>query len=397
LLLLPLTDSIGILLGPLIGGFASDRQGMGKLSEYPYALPSLIIAFCYSIAAIAVICVVPETLQQNRRPWRTAPNAGTWTLIRRYLRFGYQSQPAYKPVAGEGESSIPLTGALETSQDDTDENEAGTARDTSRPAITPLRELWRPKIISTMIAHFFITGHIATFALLWTTLLSTPVAGSSSDSQDQPADHNENDQPRLAGGLGLTPPEIGTLTTCATVLGAVLQIFLLPKLINHLGTVRVWRLALWFFPLVYFIGPFPVFAVSDHTVGSSNGAIASAKTPAVWAAISVVMVLFMTARTGAQPPMVILINECVPYPSARGTINTIGTSVSNLARCTLPVLFMVVYGVALRNGFVVVPFWLLSAVAALAIVASLWVVRDLDERAVLKRNKSEDDAVHNES
>lgn len=370
-----------MLFGPLVGGFASHREGLGKLSDYPYALPNLIIGGLYGLSVIGVSFVVDETLEMRGNPRPGASNSGIWKAARRFWR----REPAYKPVADTEEDSVPLTSSAQSSDDAAEDKN-------KQPQRLPFRQIWTPQVIATMISHFIISGHITTFATVWAVFLSTPVSAPTPDSEVQPRDEQGPSHALLfGGGVGFEPPEIGTLTTCATVLGVALQVLLLPRLTERLGTVRVWRMALWLFPFAYFLAPFPAMVASAHYRPSTAGDAehASSTAPAAWAAISAVMILFMTARTGAQPPMVILINECVPHSSSRGTVNTIGTSVANLSRSMFPVAIMAVYGVGLRNGFVAAAFWLLSILAVVAIVASRWVAKGLDEGVVLKKRRGE--------
>ncbi|KAH8647764.1 major facilitator superfamily domain-containing protein [Xylariales sp. PMI_506] len=386
LLLLPLTDSLGMVLGPLIGGYASQREGLSTLSRHPYALPNLIIAFCYGVSALGVLFLVRDTRVQNQAGrWQTSsvPSDTSWlSKVKLLLGFGRGSISKYKPISVDDQDSIPLTSAQHPSSPDPPEVREPSVEQAPSQTI-PFLKIWTSKVIFTMLAHFVITGHITAFAVVWSTFLSTPIATGSPSEDKSP---REAKTPLFSGGVGLSPPEIGTLTTCATILGALLQVLLLPRLSTNLGTVRVWRLALWLFPLVYFVAPFPLLVATPSTDSTAGTTLAA------WAAISVVLLFFMSARTGAQPPMVILINECVPHPSRRATVNTIGTSVANLARCVFPVIVGGVFSIGLRNKFVAAPFWLLSGIAVLAIVASRWVVRDLDPGAVLKKGGNDNQA-----
>lgn len=73
---------------------------------------------------------------------------------------------------------------------------------------------------------------------------------------------------------------------------------------------------------------------------------------------------------GVLQGFTLLINECVPAQSARGTINTAGTTVGNLSKCIYPPLAMILYGGGLDHGIVGLSFWVLSGLAIVAVLTS---------------------------
>jgi hypothetical protein len=89
--------------------------------------------------------------------------------------------------------------------------------------------------------------------------------------------------------------------------------------------------------------------------------------------MSLVIVLFITGRTGVTPATTLLINDCTPHPSVRGTIHTAGTVIGNLSRSLFPVAALAIFGHGLQIGVIGLGFWCLAGLAVLAYVASHWV------------------------
>ena len=73
------------------------------------------------------------------------------------------------------------------------------------------------------------------------------------------------------------------------------------------------------------------------------------------------------------PATTLLINDCTPHPSVRGTIHTTGTVVGNFSRSLFPIVAFAIFGRGQKMGVVGLGFWCLSGLAILAVVASNWV------------------------
>lgn len=377
-----LMDGVGMLLGPIIGGFASNPSGLGTIfARYPYALPNLIVAACYASAAVGVSFVVGETLKRDG----TAPEDGEGlisTISTMMRRLRGRKPAAYKGIPREDADSIPLTSDVQGADED---DYPVTSLETKPAKPLAFRQIWTTQVICTMLANFIISGHIATFGAVWTVFLSTPIpTGSKANGPGET-------RPLFEGGMGLSPPEIGIFMTCATVLAVLLQILALPRLSERFGTIRVWRMALWLFPAVYILAPLPAaLAVAHQSTAPANAGVSPEPGPYAFVMVVVLVVVFMAGITGASPPLVVFIDDCVPHPSVRGTIHTIGTSVANIGRSIFPVTVLAMYGVGLRWHFVALPFFVLSGLAVVAILAGRRVAENLDPRAVLKKRAGDD-------
>ncbi|MCJ1300151.1 hypothetical protein MMC08_002945 [Hypocenomyce scalaris] len=206
-----------------------------------------------------------------------------------------------------------------------------------------------------MLAHFIIAGHLSTFSNLWAIFLSTPVE----------APENQNPPLHFNGGLGMQPRDVGFAMSILGAIGVVLQMAIYPMFNDRFGTIKIWRGALYVFPLVYVLAPFLSLVASANYHGG--------KTALVWLAMSGVLFLFVVGRTGVTPATTLLINDCTPHPSVRGTIHTAGTVIGNLSRSVFPIVAFAIFGKGLEMGVVGLGFWCLACVAVLACAASQWV------------------------
>ena len=168
-----------------------------------------------------------------------------------------------------------------------------------------------------------------------------------------------------------------------SLLGAIgvgLQMAIYPMLNDRYGALKIWRAALFVFPLVYVVAPFPALVASNNF-----GPLL------VWLAMAFVLFLFVAGRTGVTPATTLIINDCTPHPSARGTIHTTGTVVGNLSRSFFPVMAFVIFGKGLQIGVVGLGFWCLSVLAVFACIASGWVREGGNGTEVVLEDDTEED------
>ena len=227
-----------------------------------------------------------------------------------------------------------------------------------------------------MLSHFIITGHIGTFPSLWAVFLSTPAG-----------DPGQTRAPfKFGGGLGMRPRDVGLAMSFLGAIGVLLQLVIYPKLQDRFGTIRIWRSALVVFPFAYFIAPFPSLIVSTSSLNGDTAVIL------IWLAISPIILLFMTGRTGVTPATTLLINDCTPHPSVRATIHTAAMVVGNLSHSLFPAATLAIFGQGLRSGVVGLGFWCLAVLAVLACLASFWATEGSNgTEIVLEDSESENE------
>ena len=342
-----------MLMGPLVGGLLSSKTGESGLQSHPYALPNLVIGGVFLLAAVGVIFFLEETLEGLQGHNDSSPRR-VWRRFSLWVKGAKSVEHEYAAI-GADEPDTPSSPLRERGMD----AQAPPTPPLSPPpskARLPFWRIWTFNVVCTMLAQFIIAGHLGTFSALWAIFLSTPVG--ESDNQHPPL--------RFNGGVGMQPRDVGFAMSLLGVIGVILQAAVYPMLNDRFGTVQIWRCALFVFPVVYVIAPFLSLVASASS--STNGS-----TPAVWLAMAFVLLLFVLGRTGVTPATTLLINDCTPHPSVRGTIHTAGTVVGNLGRSIFPIVTLAIFGVGLRMGVVGLGFWCIACLAVLACIASRWV------------------------
>jgi hypothetical protein len=352
LLLLPLCANAASLLGPLIGGILSYRTGDGPLKPYPYAPPNLVVAALFLIAALGVFFGLRETLEGYDPERSFAPRL--WGKI--------------KSLASRSGSNTPA---------ESDEQTPLIPKPHGKKGRLPFRRIWTFNVCCTMLSHFIIAGHLGTFANLWVIFLSVPVQNPG--EQHPPI--------KFGGGLGMPPRDVGFAMSLLGAIGVLLQLVFYPMLNDRFGTVKIWRAALFVFPIVYIVAPYPSL-VASLVSGNSNKAF-------VWVAVVFVLFLYVIGRTGVTPATTLLINDCTPHPSARGTIHAAGTLMGHLSRSIFPVAALAIFGEGLNIGVVGLGFWCLAILAILACVVSGWVSEGSNgEEIVLSDDEEEEETTN---
>jgi MFS family permease len=354
LLLLPLFANSGMLLGPLVGGLLSSQDDDGVTSKSnPYALPNIFAAAMFATAAIGVFFGLEETLESLKKTDGSLARRLWNKLTTRKNSIDHD----YTPI----ESEEPDSPVKMSQLSEHIENQEPP----KKPNKLPFRRIWTWNVICTMLAHFIIAGHIATFTNLWAIFLSTP------------AEKSENQHPPIffSGGLGMQPRDVGFAMSALGAVGVTLQLVIYPRLNDRFGTVNIWRSALYVFPIAYALAPFPAL------VGSAD--FVSGKIVLVWLSIGFVLLLFIIGRTGVTPATTLLINDCTPHPSVRGTIHTAGTVIGNMSRSLFPIVAFTIFGKGLDVGVVGLGFWCLACLGVLACVASRWVTEGTNGKEIV--------------
>ena len=356
LLLLPLFANTGMLLGPLVGGLLSSPTEGGLLKRYPYAAPNMLVGTLYMLAALGVGFGLKETLEIHDKAAGSSAHR-LWRKAKAYVQ-GKRNRDGHDyAIINSDEPVTPISPIspifeLSPTSDRGHDSAPLIPSPPKRKAKLPFRRMFTFNVICTMFAHFIIAGHLGTFSNLWAIFLSTPV--------DKQGDHHSAIQ--FTGGLGMLPRDVGFAMSLLGALGVLLQLVVYPPLNDRFGTIKVWRSALFIFPVVYLLAPYP------SLVASTSG-----QKVHIWLAMSFVLLLFVAGRAGVTPATTLIINDCTPHPSVRATIHTIGTAVGNLGRSLFPVGALAIFGQGLRINVVGLGFWCLACLAIFACVASAWV------------------------
>lgn len=228
----------------------------------------------------------------------------------------------------------------------------------------PFRRIFTHNVVCTLIAHSLLAGQNGTFQSIWYSFLSTPVYNPE---KPYPPNYTPHLPFLFNGGIGLPPRSVGMAMAILGTIGITLQLVIYPIINARIGTVRSWRIFLYWFPLAYFLIPFLALIPSTTPPPSQKTG------PVIWVALAGLLFIVTVARTFAGPASIILINNCSPHPSVLGTIHGIGQSVGSGARTIGPALGGFLYGQGLERGCVGAVFWGLAGMAGICCFASTFV------------------------
>ena len=355
---------------------------MWWLMRWPYALPNVVNATFLTCSALGVLLGLEETLEGLADRPDYGLRLSRW-VIRAIFRQGRKH--AYAALAEHGS----LAGDVEL--------HAASAQPTVRKAGSrqrlPFRRIWTRNLLLTLLAHGLLAMHVGTFNNIWFVFLSTPryTPGSTNLDGDSktlkvPLGYKPHPPFTFTGGLALPPPSIGFALAILGVMGISLQLLLYPRLSFRLGTQASFRYALLLFPIAYTLAPYLAI------IPSRNAAPEQASGFLVWAAITLVLVFQVLARTFALPSTAILVNNSSPHPSVLGTVHGIAQSVSSATRTIGPVLAGWLYGVGLEKGIVGLAWWSMAGAAVVGAVAGKWVREGDGHEIWLEGEKEEEDA-----
>lgn len=293
-------------MGLLIGGFlaAKNTSASPMNGRYPYAIPNISVASIQAIIAAAVAVYVRSSCGLHPGPDDVSPKQNSTSPRPSSRRESRDAEETTALLAREGDPLEPA--AVSTSEFN-------------------FRQMWTMNVTMTMVAQFFITGHLNTFSTLWTMLLSMPV--SAAEDAHLPIS--------FSGGVGRELRSVGIAMSLIGFVGIVIQVILYPSLQDRYGTLRLWRMSLWILPIAYILAPFCSYISALSFPSQNNIEWKGEKlthAPAVLIFLLLITILFVTGRTGVVPATTFLINDCTPHPSVRGTVHATAVLVSNLGK-----------------------------------------------------------------
>lgn len=362
-LLLPMCFNIGIVVGPVIGGYLADpvaafpnvfgpgstlggKDGVGWMTAYPYSLPNLFSGVFIFISAMSVVFGLDETHEALRHKPDYGRRIGK--LITGIICRSQRNTDGYSRVAPDETEmqATPGQHVVPRSVSDPEQQTSPTATTATDPKTTPAKSPFRRiltrNVLLTLTAHHLLAFHLSTFNALVVLLLPAPHSANTT---------HHFPSLRWTGGLGLTQEKVGLAMAILGIIGLPLQIFLYPPLNTKLGTLPGYRTFLPFSILAYVAIPFLVLVPER---------------PAwlVWVLLSVVLGSQVLARTFALTGTVILVNNSSPGRDALGTVHGVAQSASSAARMLGPTVGGWLLGLGLSANFVGGVWWLMAGVAA---------------------------------
>ena len=371
-LLMPMCFNVGVVIGPIMGGFLADpissfpstfgpgstlggKDGVGWMTAFPYALPNIISGIIISLSAFGVITGLDETheaLKNNPDYGRRLGKFIARIVFRRkdtyeYTRLSTQDETIHQE--GIDLCETPLTPTAHPPSKSPPPNP-------SKPL--PFRSIFTRNVILTLLTHHLLALHVSSFNALIFLLLPAPTSSNT-----------HSHLPLLfTGGLGLTTKQVGLATAIIGIIGLPLQLLLYPRLQGRWGTLKSYRL---FLP----------FSIAAYTLLPYLALLPGSSFPnwMLWPFLTVILALQVLSRTFALPSAVILVNNSSPSSASLGTIHGFAQSVSSGARTAGPVVGGWLLGWGLRNNCVGGVWWGMAVVAGVN-WGLLWTIWEGDGR-----------------
>ncbi|KAH8723759.1 major facilitator superfamily domain-containing protein [Phaeosphaeriaceae sp. PMI808] len=351
--LMPLVYTIGAIIGPTVGGALSNPlrvnprhpRGHAFLERFPYALPNIAAAAFFAIGILVGWLFLQETLASKKHHHDLGLRTGT--KITAFVRDTLGISNKNIPFQHERE---PLLGQLKAPDDEAEPN-LGVASQVLKEESPKVRDVLTCQTTLNLVVYTLLSTYILAYDQMLPVFLHHP-----RQSLDDP---NVKLPLKFAGGFGIDSRRIGAMFTFFAVSSTLWQFLLFPPIARYLGVLRCLRIAFLIFPFVYFITPF-LSLIPDQTTREA-------------AMIGLLMVRGV-GGTFAFPTSTIMLTNSASSLRVLGTINGLATSVSAIGRATGPAVSGGVFSWGLKRGYIIVPFWTLSAIALIASIPTWWLV-----------------------
>ena len=139
----------------------------------------------------------------------------------------------------------------------------------------------------------------------------------------------------------------------------LIQFIVFPPVARRLGILNCLKICTLSFPLVYLLTPFTALLPTPLTQQTAMFAVMFCK---CWGVIF------------AFPCSTILLTNSAVSLRILGTLNGVATSVSALGRAAGPAIGGSTFSLGVDTGYVIVPWWILAALAAIGAVPVWWLV-----------------------
>ncbi|KAF9690561.1 hypothetical protein EKO04_011483 [Ascochyta lentis] len=348
---MPLVYTIGAIFGPTLGGALSNPLRIDPrkpssdafLARFPYCLPNIVAAVFFLVGIIVGWLFLQETLESKRQHQDLGLRTGTklTAYVRRLLginRKGDFDEPEREPLLGQ--------------QKKADSRSTAAGNTTVVKAEKPrIRDVLTYQTTLNLVVYTLLALYVIAYDQLIPVFLHHP-------PQD-PNDPNISLPFKFSGGFGIDSRRIGAMFTFFAISSTLCQFLLFPPLARTLGVLNCLRIAFLVYPVVFFFTPF-VSLIQDNT------------------AKQVVMIALLVVRglagTFAFPTSTIMLTNSAASLKILGTINGVATSVSAIGRASGPAIGGGLFTWGVKRGYIIVPFWTLTAISLVASIPTWWLV-----------------------
>lgn len=418
--LLPLTWTVGCLIGPLLGGYLSKPAeqypgtfgkgawlGLGGVWErVPFFLPCLVSAMITVASIVAGALFLEETLPEivERREREQAAKQ------QQQLQSNSSSAIAANGLNGYGTIDSSSGISLNHSSLENDNSTAPLRRPSARrastsgirvhswhsgftpthtpprspsPPLSPTRRteehssVWEllsiPQIQTVMISYAFLALISVALDAVLVLYLYEPIS---------------------LGGVGFTSDSTGILLSINGLGGALVQLFMFPPLQKRFGTLKTYQLSMFAFPLSVILLP-----VANLIARAGLNASPSDPTTERWYVTMVWLYLLVSTAIRVVGGMafasnMILVNQCstLTRGTALGTLNSLAQMSSSITRAIGPYVANTLFALSvtknLLGGQLV---WLVLGVVGMVGPLTCLLIKDLDKQQTQEEEQAEEE------
>lgn len=354
---MPLVWSIGSIFGPGFGGaLANPRNKYPKVfgnsdffKNYPFALPNIAASVLFLFGMTVGILFLKETLESKKHrrdygrvlgqaiihPFSPKKRLPKWDVQKE------QSRSLLKHMR---------TASNATTSSEIDDHKSHKTVPLARPKY---REVFSRQSSINLLTYSLLALHSVAYDQVLPIFMHYP------PQNDRSSNPNVHLPFKFTGGFGIDSGRIGLLFTAYGVVGMLIQFFAFPPLASRYGVLPCLKAVTALFPIVYVLTPFTALCPTPATQQIAMFSIMMLK---CWAAIF------------AFPCTTILLTNSAVSLRVLGTLNGVALSVSALGRAAGPAIAGWTFSVGVDKGYVILPWWTLSAFAILGAITPWWLV-----------------------
>ncbi|KAI4670789.1 uncharacterized protein J4E88_009541 [Alternaria novae-zelandiae] len=350
---MPLVWTVGATFGPTLGGALANPlrvdprkpKGTAFLERFPYCLPNIVAAALFTFGISVGWLFLQETLESKKH----APDLGLRTgarltaFVRKILHLPTKKQTS-------GSEYEPLLGQHKVIDSET-RSQHDAAHEIIPEKAPRYRDVLTYQTSLNLIVYTLLAMYLQAYDQLLPVFMHHPVQLADDPTVSLPL--------KFAGGFGIESRRIGIIFTVFAISCTVCQFLLFPPIARYLGVVRCLRIAFLIFPFVFFVTPF-LSLIPDPVMRE----------------VAMVMLLMVRGLAGTfsfTTSTIMLTNSALSL-RVLGTVNGLATSFSSFGRALGPTLGGGLFTWGVKRGYVIVPFWTMSAIALAASVPTFWLV-----------------------
>ncbi|KAL9001160.1 MAG: hypothetical protein Q9169_000343 [Polycauliona sp. 2 TL-2023] len=393
--IMPFVWSFGSILGPLIGGALAEPCknypalfSQGTLFDtYPFLLPNIVCAVVLVFGIVIGLLFLEETHQEKRYRRDFGLEAGRQMMrlfdkqrgLEIFDKFqdanfeetcsllDDEAPPGYRTT--EGSPRYPSSRSLLPAAPPYTRSALAT-RPQRKSAPSGIQNAFTRPVVIHIIGYGILAYHTMSFDQLLPIFLSTKVSKARPELPF-----------RFTGGFGMSSRDEGILMVGQGFYAMFAQAVLFPLLAKRFGCLKVFRVAVMLWPVLYFLVPYTVLLPSQYRI----------------LGVCLCLLWRTTAQALTFTPNNIMLTNSAPSMLVLGAINGVAGSTASLCRAFGPTITGFVYSKGLSIGVSGLGWWVTGCVCIMGAVESLLMEESHMNSSGTSTTDDEEQATNNHS